>query len=74
MVTKQVNRGELALPVKNYKILLQQSCTAHCNFLWKGIRILLPPLLLLLHYAHLTASFPGQPGYDGTRKVNPVWI
>jgi len=22
----------------------------------------------------LTASFPGQPGKAGTRKVNPVWI
>jgi len=25
-------------------------------------------------YARLTASFPGQPGSAGTRKVNPVWI
>jgi len=24
------------------------------------------------HYTHLTASFPGQPGYAGTRKVKPV--
>jgi len=23
---------------------------------------------------HLTASFPGQPGYAGTRNVKPIWI
>ena len=23
---------------------------------------------------HLTACFPGQPGYAGTRKVKPIWI
>jgi len=23
---------------------------------------------------HLTASFPGQPGQAGTKKVKPVWI
>jgi len=23
---------------------------------------------------HFTASFPGQPGYSGTRKVIPFWI
>jgi len=26
------------------------------------------------YYTHLTASFPGQPGSAGTRKVKPVWI
>jgi len=26
------------------------------------------------YYTRLTASFPGQPGYAGTRKVKPVWI
>jgi len=27
------------------------------------------------HYNnHLTASFPGQPGWAGTRKVKPIWI
>ena len=29
---------------------------------------------LLLHYTHLTASFPGQPGQASTRKVKPVSI
>ena len=28
----------------------------------------------LLHYNHLMASFPGQPGSAGTRKVKPIWI
>jgi len=23
---------------------------------------------------HLTASFPGQPGLAGTRKVKPIWV
>ena len=29
-----------------------------------------------LHYTHtrLTALFPGQPGWAGTRKVKPIWI
>ena len=27
-----------------------------------------------LHYNHLTASFPGQPGWAGTRKEKPIWI
>jgi len=31
-------------------------------------------LLLLLHYTHLMACFPGQPGQASTRKVKPVWI
>ena len=26
------------------------------------------------YYTRLTASFPGQPGQAGTRKVKPVWI
>jgi len=26
------------------------------------------------YYTRLTASFPGQPGQAGTRKVEPVWI
>ena len=26
------------------------------------------------NYNHLTASFPGQPGYAGTRKVKPIWM
>ena len=26
------------------------------------------------HHTRLTASFPGQPGSAGTRKVQPVWI
>ena len=26
------------------------------------------------NYYRLTASFPGQPGLAGTRKVKPVWI
>jgi len=31
-------------------------------------------LLLLLHYTHLMACFPGQPGQASTREVKPVWI
>jgi len=27
-----------------------------------------------MNYNHLTASFPGQPGYAGARKVKPIWI
>ena len=27
-----------------------------------------------LYYSHLTASFPGLPGWAGTRKVKPIWI
>ena len=27
-----------------------------------------------IYYNHLTASFPGQPGWAGTRKVKPIWI
>ena len=26
------------------------------------------------YYTRLTASFPGQPGYAGTRKVKSVWF
>ena len=26
------------------------------------------------YYNHLTASFPGLPGWAGTRKVKPIWI
>ena len=26
------------------------------------------------YYNHLTASFPGQPGWAGIRKVKPIWI
>jgi len=26
------------------------------------------------YYIRLMASFPGQPGYAGTRKIKPVWI
>jgi len=26
------------------------------------------------YYTHLTASFPGQRGKAGIRKVKPVWI
>jgi len=29
---------------------------------------------LLHYYTRLAASFPGQPGSAGTRKVKPVWI
>jgi len=25
-------------------------------------------------YTHLTALFPGLPGWAGTRKVKPIWI
>ena len=27
-----------------------------------------------VNYNHLTASFPGKPGWAGTRKVKPIWI
>ena len=27
-----------------------------------------------LHNTHLTALFPGLPGWAGTRKVTPIWI
>ena len=27
-----------------------------------------------LHNTHLTALFPGLPGWAGTRKVRPIWI
>ena len=32
-------------------------------------------LLLIVHYycVHLTAFFPGQPGYASTRKAEPFW-
>ena len=30
--------------------------------------------MLNFYYTRLTASFPGQPGWAGTRKVKPVWI
>ena len=30
--------------------------------------------IVLIYYYHLTASFPGQPGWAGTRKVKPIWI
>ena len=26
------------------------------------------------YYTRLTASFPGQPGQTGTRKVKSIWI
>jgi len=28
----------------------------------------------ILHTYHLTALFPGLPGWAGTRKVKPIWI
>ena len=36
--------------------------------------ILLTDYHYYYYYTDLTASFPGQPGYAGTRKVKPVWI
>ena len=29
---------------------------------------------LIHYYKHLTASFPGLPGWADTRKVKPIWI
>ena len=38
---------------------------------WNPLQI---SLSLNLSSTTATASFPGQPGYAGTRKVEPVWI
>ena len=43
---------------------------------WAEIFLLLPMFMLIKCYTHnhLTASFPEQPGWAGTRKVKPIWI
>ena len=42
-------------------------CPQYCSFSTNCF-------ILWYYYNHLTASFPGQPGWAGTRKVKPICI
>ena len=50
---------------KNFKVL---------ESAWKQIRCLKILENYYYYYNHLTAFFPGLPGWAGTRKVKPIWI
>jgi len=56
-------------------LTLSQSVTWFSLQTWSTLNIFFRLVNIYYYcYTRLTASFPGQPGYAGTRKVKPVWI
>ena len=48
----------------------QQSLCLWCN----SLKAVFSIMYIHIIYTHLTALFPGLPGWAGTRKVKPIWI